>query len=230
MRRADAVAHHRLGFKSPSRDGKPATQRADLIEVGAEVDERAECHVAGDAGEAVEPDDGGHLSSRNTALAAPKPLSMPTTVMPAAHEDNMAKSAVTPSSAAPYPAEVGTATTGAGVRPPTMLASAPSIPATTITMSALNSSSVTASSRCTPATPTSLMRTASMPLAHNVVAHSSATGRSAVPAVMTSTRSDRGAFGRHTTIEPRCSPPGFASSAAAACSVSARVSRTGDAS
>ena len=38
---------------------------------------------------------------RATAHAAPKPLSMPTTVMPAAHDDSMASSAVTPSRAAP---------------------------------------------------------------------------------------------------------------------------------
>ena len=48
----------------------------------------------------------------------------------------MASSAVTPSRAAPYPVLVGTATTGAGVRPPTTLARAPSMPAMTTTASA----------------------------------------------------------------------------------------------
>ena len=65
------------------------------------VDERAERHVAGDPGEAVVPGGDRHFSIRNTALAAPKPLSMPTTVMPAAHDASIASSAVMPSSAAP---------------------------------------------------------------------------------------------------------------------------------
>ena len=90
-----------LCVERPSADGDALAQRADLVEIGAEVDERAEGHVAGDAGEAVEPGDDRHLSNRITALAAPKPLSMPTTVMPAAHDASMARSAVTPSRAAP---------------------------------------------------------------------------------------------------------------------------------
>ena len=40
-------------------------------------------------------------SSRATAQAAPKPLSMPTTVMPEAHETSMASRAVIPSRPAP---------------------------------------------------------------------------------------------------------------------------------
>ena len=38
---------------------------------------------------------------RSTAAAAPNPLSMPTTVTPAAQEANMASSAVTPSNEEP---------------------------------------------------------------------------------------------------------------------------------
>ena len=52
-------------------------------------------------------------SIRAMAQAAPKPLSMPTTVMPAAHDASIDSSAVTPSKPAPYPVLVGTATTGA---------------------------------------------------------------------------------------------------------------------
>src|ERR671911_554879 len=74
---------------------------------------------------------------------------------------------------------VGTATTGAEVMPATRLARAPSMPATTTTASASARSSTEANSRWTPATPTSVSRTASMPWAARVVAHSSATGRSA---------------------------------------------------
>ena len=85
--------------------------RADLVEVGPGVDERAERHVAGDAGEAVEPGDGSPArpavdwpgaaadgeptcrNSRTTAQAAPNPLSMPTTVMPAAHDGEHGRAA-----------------------------------------------------------------------------------------------------------------------------------------
>ncbi len=79
----------------------------DAVKIGTGVDQAAQRHVAGDAGEAVEPSDRGltvvhrHGKSRATAQAAPKPLSMPTTVTPEAHEANMASRAVTPSNAAP---------------------------------------------------------------------------------------------------------------------------------
>ena len=108
-----------------------------------------------------------------------------------------------------------------------MLASAPSIPATTTTTSAPSTSSADASRRCTPATPTSVSRSGSMPCAHSVAAHSSATGRSAVPAVANTTRSGRGAAGRQTTVVPRTVAPGFAAVTASSCSGEARVSSTG---
>jgi hypothetical protein len=99
----DAAPEHRLDLQLPAVHGKLAEQAADLVGVGPGVDERAERHVAGDPREAVEPGDrpGGHFSILSTALAAPNPLSMPTTVRPAAHEASMASRAVTPSSAAP---------------------------------------------------------------------------------------------------------------------------------
>ena len=43
-------------------------------------------------------------------------MSMPTTVMPEEQAASMERRAVTPSSAAPYPVLVGTATTGAAAR------------------------------------------------------------------------------------------------------------------
>ena len=89
----------------------------------------------------------------------------------------MASSAVTPSRAAPYPVLVGTATTGAGVIPPTRLARAPSMPATTTTASASASSSAEASSRCTPATPQSASSVGRSPRAVRVASHSRATGQ-----------------------------------------------------
>ena len=120
---ATAAPQHRPRTRrsQPGR-ARRSSRRADLVDVGAGIDERAQRHVARDAGEAVEPGDRrrtvagcAHGSSRAMAQAAPYPLSIPTTVMPDEQADSMASSAVTPSSAAPYPVLVGTATTGAGV-------------------------------------------------------------------------------------------------------------------
>ncbi len=61
VRRADAAALHRLGVERPPTDGDAPAQLADLVEVGARVDEAAEGHVAGDPAEAVEPRDGRHV-------------------------------------------------------------------------------------------------------------------------------------------------------------------------
>ena len=119
----DATPQHRLDLEGPAPEGQPLEQGQHLVEVGAGIEQAAERHVPGDPGEAVEPGhrarpgppvdaparrrtsvttcDAGHGSIRATAQAAPNPLSMPTTVMPAAHEACMASSAVTPSSAAP---------------------------------------------------------------------------------------------------------------------------------
>ena len=87
--------------------------------------------------------------------AAPNPLSMFTTDTPVAQELSMVKSAEMPPKLAPYPMLVGTATTGARTRPPTTLASAPSMPATAMITRAARSRSPSASNRCRPATPTS---------------------------------------------------------------------------
>ena len=79
-------------------NGSRSSRRDDLVDVGTGVDEAAEGHVPGDPGEAVEPGDGAtaerprrrvrpaHGSIRATAHAAPNPLSIPTTVIPAAHD------------------------------------------------------------------------------------------------------------------------------------------------
>ena len=65
---------------------------------------------------------------------------------------------------------------------PTTEGSAPSIPAQTITTSAVSRSLRTASSRCNPATPTLYIRVTLAPNVSAVTAASSATGRSLVPA------------------------------------------------
>src|SRR4029450_7277932 len=71
--------------------------------------------------------------------------------------------------------------------PPTTLASAPSIPATTTTASASASIGCTAARRCRPATPTSATISVSAPSIEAVSSASSATPRSEVPAVTMST-------------------------------------------
>src|SRR6056297_3527900 len=72
---------------------------------GAGNHQRRHGHVTGDARLSVEPGDApartGHGSIRAMAQPAPKPLSMPTTLTPLAHDACIASSAVTPSSPAP---------------------------------------------------------------------------------------------------------------------------------
>jgi hypothetical protein len=53
----DARAQDGLGLERPTVDREPLQHRADLVHIGAGVDQRAESHVTGDAGEAVEPRD-----------------------------------------------------------------------------------------------------------------------------------------------------------------------------
>ena len=64
---ADAGAHDRLGLELPPADRQALAQLAHLVEVGAGVDERAQGHVAGDPGEAVEPGDASRHSSRSAS-------------------------------------------------------------------------------------------------------------------------------------------------------------------
>src|SRR3989441_11346330 len=153
----------------------------------------------GDGGEAEDPECGGEPPPaavhewlmRLAAAAAPNPLSMFTTVTPEAQELSMASSAASPPKEAPYPTLVGTAITGTLTSPPTTLGSAPSIPATTMITAALRRASVWVRKRWMPATPTSVSRSTRLRTARAVTAASSATGRSLVPAVTTSTEIGR---------------------------------------
>src|SRR5882672_9217937 len=77
--------------------------------------------------------------------------------------------------------------TGRSVIPPTTLASAPSMPATTTTADAFRSARTWASSRWIPATPASYTRATGTPMNSRVTTASSATGRSEVPALTTRT-------------------------------------------
>src|SRR5699024_8375050 len=87
----------------------------------------------------------------------------------------------------PYPTEVGTATSGVPDSPATTEGRAPSIPATTTRASASSNSGLASSSRCSPATPTSLMRTGEAPKQRMVTSASAATHWSEVPAAITAT-------------------------------------------
>jgi len=96
---------------------------------------------------------------------------------------SIVNSAESPSKLEPYPTLVGTAITGQLIRPPITLASAPSIPATTITTLACWSRGMCFISRWSPATPTSQISSVFWPIISAVTLASSATGMSAVPAV-----------------------------------------------
>ena len=53
-----AAPERLLHLELPAGQGRRCEEEADLVEVGSGIDEGAERHVAGDAGEAVEPGDG----------------------------------------------------------------------------------------------------------------------------------------------------------------------------
>ena len=102
-RRADTAPLHALERERVPVDTEPGESVGDRVHVGTGIDERRQQHVAGHARAAVEPHRASahRRSTRATAHAAPKPLSMPTTVTPLAHEASIASNAVTPSRAAP---------------------------------------------------------------------------------------------------------------------------------
>src|SRR6185503_97724 len=139
---------HALNLELHVAKLQPLDHFAQVVFRPAHVNERAQQHVAADAGETIKVGDG-HWSSasgtcdnrsrvnmRCAAAAAPRPLSMLTTVNPVAQLLSMPSSAARPLKLAPYPTLVGTAITQLSTRPPTTLGKAPSIPATTITTSA----------------------------------------------------------------------------------------------
>ena len=87
----------------PSCRGNPI----EHLSGGAGVQERGQQHVAGDSTDAVEVEDPGHRAVaaaraiRAAIVPAPNPSSIPTTASPAAHEQSMALSAVSPPRAEP---------------------------------------------------------------------------------------------------------------------------------
>ena len=122
---SNAVAQHGFEPERPSVNREAIEHVSQLYGIGSSIDQAAQCHVPRDAREAVKPSEApatapgpgrrgamarlsgafvtfaGHRSNLAAAHAAPKPLSIPTTVIPAAQEACMASSAVTPSREAP---------------------------------------------------------------------------------------------------------------------------------
>ena len=107
VRGADRVPAHPLRAQLEPLDAEPGQARADRLRIGAGVEQRAEQHVAGDPGHAVEVEEPGHPAPpaeraiRAAIVPAPKPSSMLTTATPAAHETSIDIRAVMPESAAP---------------------------------------------------------------------------------------------------------------------------------
>jgi hypothetical protein len=54
-RRRDPTSEHRFSAKVPPVKRQPADEGQDLREVGTGIEQRPQCHVTGDAGEAMEP-------------------------------------------------------------------------------------------------------------------------------------------------------------------------------
>ncbi len=129
---------------------------------------------------------------------------MLTAVTPLAQELTAERSEARPPSAAPYPPEVGTATSGALTKPAMTEKSDASIPATAMTTSACSISSKRESRRRTPATPTSGTMVEAAPKYSSVRRASSATMVSVVPAVTTATEPSMRGMGFPTE---RCSVP-----------------------
>ena len=104
---ADRVAAHLLRAQLEPLDAEPGQPCADHPRIGAGVEQRAQQHVAGDAGHAVEVEDPAHppppaeRAIRAAIVPAPNPSSMLTTATPAAQETSIDSSAVMPASAAP---------------------------------------------------------------------------------------------------------------------------------
>ena len=101
----DAASHHLFRLHRPAGHIERRAHVHHLGEWGAGVHQCAQGHVSGDAREAVEPRNpavahgspAGRPRWRSSAMAAPNPLSMPTTDRPAAQLASMPNSAVTPS-------------------------------------------------------------------------------------------------------------------------------------
>ena len=105
--RGDAVPRRTADAQVEAVDAERADVLGHLLLAGPGVDQRGQQHVAGGAGDAVDVGDARHdapaarRAMRAAMVPAPKPSSMFTQATPAAHEESIASSAVTPPSEAP---------------------------------------------------------------------------------------------------------------------------------
>ena len=106
VRRRDAVLDHALDLQALAARPDGIERVADHVDRHAEVDQRAEHHVAGGAARAVDVEVQAlhRFTSRaifTAATAAPTPLSMLTTVVPGTQPESSEPSATSPSSDTP---------------------------------------------------------------------------------------------------------------------------------
>ena len=105
--RGDAVPRRPPDAQVEALDAEPAHVLGHALLARAGVDQRRQQHVARGAGDAVDVGDARHdapaarRAMRAAMVPAPKPSSMLTQATPAAHDESIASSAVTPSSDAP---------------------------------------------------------------------------------------------------------------------------------
>ena len=97
----DAASRDPLECQRVAVELEPTDEIGDRHRIGPGIDQGGHGHVAGGSGKAVEPRRSGHCIILAIAHAAPNPLSIPTTVIPLAHDACIANSAVTPSRPAP---------------------------------------------------------------------------------------------------------------------------------
>ncbi len=105
--RGDAVPRSAPDPQIESVHAEGAHVLRHALRTRAGVDQRGQEHVAGGAGDAVDVGDAGHdapaarRAMRAAMVPAPKPSSMFTQATPAAHDESIASSAVTPPNDAP---------------------------------------------------------------------------------------------------------------------------------
>ena len=134
VNRGERATLHGAGVETYAGYAEVGERVGDGLQVGSEAHQCRQHHVSCDPTHGLKVGDATHVRRslmRIAIMAAPKPLSMFTTETPVAQLFSMPRSAARPLKLAPYPTDVGTATTGHETRPATTLARAPSMPAMT---------------------------------------------------------------------------------------------------
>ena len=67
----NAGPQNRLGIEPPAGKGQTLQEPENLIEISAGIEKTAQSHIAGNAGEAVEPSHRGGLPDAGTVLTCP---------------------------------------------------------------------------------------------------------------------------------------------------------------